>query len=392
MFKSFFALFAVAVMLLSGCSKPKLLTDIEVDTSSPLISDDRTTQVTGGVLSELIDSMRLVPLDESCLVGNIRHIRHANGHLYVQTEDELLLFDDNGRFVKTVAVKGQGPEEVVDFNDFDVDSTGLVILDPTKFLFFDTKGNPKKSIHNDYGFGRIRLIPGGKGWVMKAVEPTENNHTLIAFNNQGDTVFTAFEPYEFEVPRVQDLFHLNDTIFLNPLCALGGNELIALDITKGNGRVIPVSVTGDPLSAKDFIVTSNAYKGKVNSPQLCFSGFADNNSQLYFSACKTGKHYTYIYDKESGRVLKLFEDEIENDMIPKTKENNIFGFVFRTSSDDDYFVSWISDPKTIYEQSATLNPRFKAEYAKLADIDDESNPVVVFLKFKSPAEFANKTE
>ncbi|MDE6826420.1 MAG: 6-bladed beta-propeller, partial [Paramuribaculum sp.] len=107
MFKSFFSFFAVA-LLLSGCSKPKLLTDIEVDTSSPLISHERTTQITGGALSELIDSMRLVPLDESCLVGNIKRIRHANGHLFVLTEDQLLLFDDNGRFVKTVAVKGQG--------------------------------------------------------------------------------------------------------------------------------------------------------------------------------------------------------------------------------------------------------------------------------------------
>lgn len=386
---TFTALFVLALILIS-CNKSTKLTEISLDTDSPLLS--KVEKIEGGNLSSIVDSMRFIPLDESQLIGDIKRIRYANGNLYILADDKLFLFKDNGEFVKEVARKGQGPEEVLELNDFDVDSTGLVILDHTKFLFFDINGSPKKSVHNKYGFGRIRLIPGGAGWVMKAVAPTENNHTLIVFDSLGDTIFTAFEPYAFEVPWVQDLFHLNDSVFLNPLNHSGGNELISLNISSHGGTVIPVSVTGNPLSAKDYKSTVNAVGGKIHSPQLCFCGFADNKSQLHFAAFKKGKLYDYVYDKETGRAIKIHLDEMSNDLTVEYDEDNPFSMIFRTSSDNDYFVSWISDPKTTYEQSEKLNPRFKAEYSKLANIDEDSNPVVVLVKFKSPVTFGNENQ
>ena len=385
----FFSLLLIGVF--TSCTQNKILTEISVDTSQPILSDEKIFEIKSGVLSDIVDSLKIVPLDEAHLVGNIKRIRHSNGMLYILADDQLLLFDDNGNFIKVIAVKGQGPEEVLDFCDYDVDSTGIIILDPVKFLFFDVNGNPTKTIHNDFGYGQIRLIPGGKGWVMKTIEPTENNHTLIAFDNSGDTVFSAMEPYEFESPWVQDLFHLNDSVFLNPVHPAGGNEIITLDIEQHKGNVIPVTITGDPMSAKDFNAAVRAVGKKIDVPKLSFLGFSDNKNQLFFSAFKSGKTYRYIYDKSTGYVLRICP-EVENDLTVELERKHVLGMIFRTSSDDDYFVTWISDPKGTYEQSAKLNQRFKTEYANLVEIDDDTNPVIAFIKFKSPAKFVNENK
>lgn len=385
----FFSLLLIGVF--ASCTQNKILTEISVDTSRPILSDEKIFEIKSGVLSSLIDSLLLVPLDETHLVGNIKRICHSNGMLYILADDQLLLFDDNGKFVKVIAVKGQGPEEVLDFCDYDVDSTGIIILDPVKFLFFDINGNPTKTIHNDFGYGRISLLPGGKGWVLKAVEPTENNHTLIAFDNSGDTVFSAVEPYEFEFSWLHDLFHLNDSILLNPVHPSGGNEIIALDIEQQKGYVIPVTITGDPMSAKDFEDAVRTVGKKTDVPKLSFWGFSDNQCQLFFSAFKSGKTYRYVYDKYTGYVLRICP-EVENDLTVDLERGHVLGMIFRTSSDDDYFVTWMSDPQETYKQSNRLNPRFKPEYEKLATIDDDSNPVIAFIKFKSPAKFLNENK
>lgn len=385
----FFSLLLFGVF--TSCTQNKILTEISVDTSRPILSDEKKIEMKSGALSSLIDSLQLVPLDETHLVGNIKRIRHANGMLYILADDQLLLFDDSGKFIKVIAVKGQGPEEVLDFCDYDVDSTGIIILDPVKFLFFDVNGNPTKTINNDFGYGRIRLIPGGKGWVMKTVEPTENNHTLIAFDNSGDTVFSAMEPYEFEFSWVQDLFHLNDSVLLNPLHPSGGNEIIALDIEQQKGNVIPVTITGDPMSAKDFEAAVREVGKKIDVPKLSFLGFSDNKSQLFFTAFKSGKTYRYIYDKSTGYTFRICP-EVKNDLTVDLERSHVLGMIFRTSSDDDYFVTWMSDPQETYKQSERLCPRFKAEYGKLATIDDDSNPVITFIKFKSPAKIVNENK
>lgn len=381
--------FVGILLFLTSCNNGNRLTEVSIDSSCPLINDEQVKDIESGLLSSVIDSMRLVPLDDSQLVGNIKRIRYANGNLHILTEEKLMLFDEDGNFIKIVAIKGQGPDEVLEFSDFDVDSTGIVVLDPNKFLFFDTDGCLVRTVANNFGFGLIRLIPGGSGWVMKAIQPTDNNHMLIVYNNQGDTIFTAFEPYDFEVSWVQDLFHLNDSVFLNPLRPAGGNELRALNINRHGGAVIPISVTGDPLSAKDYELTVNASGGKLYSPQLCFCGFADNKSQLYFSAFKKGKSYDYVYDKETGKTIKMHLDDIKNDLTVESEGFHPFSMIFRTSSDNDLFAAWISDPLATYEQSDKLNSRYKAEYSKLANLDDDSNPVIVFFKFNSPAKYEN---
>ncbi|MDE6084978.1 MAG: hypothetical protein K2G40_01060, partial [Muribaculaceae bacterium] len=182
---------------------------------------------------------------------------------------------------------------------------------------------------------------------------------------------------------VQDLFHLNDSVFLNPVHPAGGNEIITLDIKQHKGNVIPVTITGDPMSAKDFNAAVRAVGKKIDVPKLSFLGFSDNKNQLFFSAFKRGKNYDYIYDKSTSCVLRICP-EVENDLTVELERKHVLGMIFRTSSDDDYFITWISDPKGTYEQSNRLNPRFKQEYEKLATIDDDSNPVIAFIKFRKP--------
>lgn len=58
--------------------------------------DPRYVVETGEVkLSELVDSMRFIPLEtnDECLIGQIRRIKHRNGRFFIQADDRLMVFD-----------------------------------------------------------------------------------------------------------------------------------------------------------------------------------------------------------------------------------------------------------------------------------------------------------
>lgn len=385
---TFTALFVIALILIS-CNKRAALTDIPLDTDSPLIS--KAEKIEGGNLSSIVDSMRLIPLDESQFIGRIKRIRYANGNLYIIADDKLLLFNDNGDFIKVVAIKGQGPEEFLYFCDFDVDSTGIVIRDNTKFMFFDVMGNPIRQISHKYGFGCIRLLPGG-GWVITMVAPLKNNKRMVVFDNVGDTIATALDDYEFDHGHYQDLFHVNNDVVMHPMYYHGGNELFVLNTRTKESKFIPVSTSGDPMSCKEMAAYVKTPNELTDVPKMTYLGYSDNRSMLFFSALMQGEKYRHLLDKETGKVLVYRDDQVYDDLTAESGSKGMLTTTYYTTSDNDYFVTWLENPKATYEQQEKLNPRFKQEYAKLSDMDEESNPVVALIKFKSPVTLGNENQ
>ena len=373
--------------LMVACNEKDILTDISVDSTTPLISN--LIEINDGEFSSLIDSMQLVPLDEEQIVGRIKRIRYANGNFYIVADEKLLLFNENGEFIKVISEKGEGPDEFLYFCDFDVDSTGIVIRDNTKFMFYDTMGNPLRQISHKFGFGSIRLLPEGR-WVITTVEPLNNNKRLAVLDNNGDTVFTALDDYAYDHGFYQDLFHLDNDVIMHPMFYHGGNELFVVNTRTKESKYIPVSVDGDPMSCKEFAAYVKTPGELIDAPKITYLGYSDNRSMIFFSAFKQGKKYRYVLDKETGQTLELRSDHLANDLVIEGDKSQMFNSTYFTTSDTDYFVTWLRDPIATYEQSVTLNPRFKAEYTKLAEIDDESNPVLALIKFKSPRKFVNE--
>ena len=88
-----------------------------------LIDDFEICQQSECKLSELLtDSFRIVPLETSdeSLVGEITKIKKYNHFYYVLSAQTLFCFDADGKFVSKLEKQGEGPEEYIRIEDFDV--------------------------------------------------------------------------------------------------------------------------------------------------------------------------------------------------------------------------------------------------------------------------------
>jgi hypothetical protein len=102
-------------------------------------------------ISGMLKNVRFVPLEttENSLIGRtIGKIKKINSRYYVASDrKELLEFDSNGSYIKTIGRVGQGPGEFVELEDYDVfDNGNTVILDYKKLILYDKEGKYLQSI------------------------------------------------------------------------------------------------------------------------------------------------------------------------------------------------------------------------------------------------------
>ena len=74
-------------------------------------------------LSEIIGDYRLVPLettDESLIGGLSNKIIKKEGHIFVGSNNEVVMFDEKGNFQSKLSRVGGGPEEYESISDFDI--------------------------------------------------------------------------------------------------------------------------------------------------------------------------------------------------------------------------------------------------------------------------------
>ncbi|MDE5998352.1 MAG: 6-bladed beta-propeller, partial [Muribaculaceae bacterium] len=74
-------------------------------------------------LSEIIGDYRLIPLettDESLIGGRTNKIIKKDGHIFVRSNNEVLMFSESGNFQDKLSRVGGGPEEYESIFDYDI--------------------------------------------------------------------------------------------------------------------------------------------------------------------------------------------------------------------------------------------------------------------------------
>ena len=114
-----FAVIAGALMA-SSCSKQGKDTDPNVllpEITLGNFVDEETP------LSEIIGDYRLISLettDESLIGGRTNKIIKKDGHIFVRSNNEVLMFGENGKFQDKLSRVGGGPEEYESIFDYDI--------------------------------------------------------------------------------------------------------------------------------------------------------------------------------------------------------------------------------------------------------------------------------
>lgn len=346
-----------------------------------LVKDSICSIYNSNKLSDIVEHFELIPLEttDESLLGNIDIIKKRNGRYYVQSNrDKLSVFDSNGKHLFNVGQVGQGPGEYSLISDFDADLDNIYILSPKNIFVYDLSGHFIKKISiEDCSFGKIRHIRDG--FLLYSINPFSNGTGLAFIDNNANFIKTAMPLNEATslTGRIawnqwdsnNYIYHLttsNDLYVFN----LDGKEFYPISLMEGD----------DTYTSKEI----DRYIDYEDTTKKMILAITSTKIQVLWGTTEMGGHEFkyYIYDKLQNKVSYFSLNEIIDDLTfcKDNAHNGMLGLLSTNDSDDNYFISYVlaNDLKeNILSKNITLQ-----EYKKLQSLDEDSNPVIVSLKFK----------
>lgn len=318
------------------------------------------------------------------IIGKIDKIKIYNNKYYfldINITNRLYLYEDNGKFVKTIGRKGKGPGEYIQLMDFDVDKYGNVYLydnGKKNLIVFDNYGKFIKEIKLKSRFFEFALIDDetlavyncfNKGKVIAHIGKYNLNSEDLQIIIPGRKIKDDLSIVKFSSKYLYDT---DSGILCNPRFS---NNVLRIEkkkttkIMEFNDEYIPnENVILKLKQDRNYGILNDKYILDIRNIYETNDFF---NLIIYKRLFKN-----LIISKNTGN-LKVFTG-IEN--------NNYLGNNEFMGSYDDYFISLI-EPKMIKKQTwmeklerSTLDDNTKA---KLNNLDITSNPVLVLIKFES---------
>ena len=334
---------------------------IEIDNS---ISSDKIFQ-----------TISCVPLvtNDSCLLGSIQRIMYKNNKYYIQSNNCVYIFEENGGILRIINKHGTGPEE---YN-----------------FFWIMTVNDK---------GHISLIQRG-------------DNSIITYNSQGDFV----SKLRLDTIKMRDIKYLNDSILIAK-CDFEhtGNKYYVINMNKLTleKSFYPISYRKCRVFMEDCMTS---YQGKIltcdyhsneiheiNQDSACIrylfnidgkmppKGYWDNNNVDIQTLDRDYAQKGYIGDitcfaENDKAILFRFHGKKENTeaftYIDKlTGENYIFNTI-EIANDLSISPSFFyaqDDGKLIFiiEAHTILESKNESVKAKYPDLEEDSNPVLLYVE------------
>jgi len=161
---------AVLTFALFSCNS---VTESSISNSTTIDIENSIGKAKVVKLSELAKSIEYIPLEtnDSVLLSEISGIVYSNDRIYVSDNSKIFVFDNTGKYIRTLNKKGRGPGEYMMILSFKVDksSGSIYITDQLgKVYIYD-------SLHN----------------YVSSIEPKVKSIHFTSFENFGDTLFFA---------------------------------------------------------------------------------------------------------------------------------------------------------------------------------------------------------
>lgn len=322
---------------------------------------------------DLVDTLFFLPLEtnQESVFGSIEKILFSDDRIIIKDGDgNFLIFDITGRFI-SCSKKGNGPGEVGKLWDiaFDEEQQQIIAYQSDFLNFYDKNGNficnkkcpimSKELFLTSWGYLFFQdtyinyhlgidadnlLLLSDKNFSVfgKGGSTCKQNGVVSSLTN----VFKIGK--DFIVSN-----KLNDTIFQ----VSGKNIYAKYVINYGSSNIIN--------SDKDKIMQSGLFY---------FNGrfFENSQTQLFqFWSYKSGLCFTFR-DKKNGNVMGGTIIRNNERELPLCIPNTCGVY-------NDYFVSFNTPYKGMYYNSAAVS---EAENAKLAQLSEEDNCILIFYKVK----------
>lgn len=181
-------------------------------------------------MSNIIDNVRLTRLEtsENCLIGQIDKLVFDGKHYYILDKNigkTLLIFDNNGKFVKKVGGIGKGPGEYLAPTDFVVNDSEIILIDGIghKIMYYSILGEYKNSVNLKFITKEIYLTKDNNVFILRMGDNRHikeiDGYELVMINREGKILSKAINegkniPYSV---AINGHFINQKTIYHRPL-------------------------------------------------------------------------------------------------------------------------------------------------------------------------------
>lgn len=98
-------------------------------------------------------NINIVPLETTrdCIIKEINKVKINNNLIFIQNSNSnILVFNFNGRFIRSIGIKGRGPGEIMSLRDFDIDNNNIYILDFQSIKKYSIEGTYIEEYNLDF--------------------------------------------------------------------------------------------------------------------------------------------------------------------------------------------------------------------------------------------------
>lgn len=152
--------------------------------------------------SSELEIVELVPLETNAknLMGNDLRVRKSKNKIYVMDiaqRDGIHVFSDAGQFLRTIAVKGEGPNELKGLQDFQIDAEERLFVlatlgDRTTIYQVSEQGELQKLADAEYLASAFTLAENDEFYLYGSYNKPLVTHRLVRTNSSGKVLQSYF--------------------------------------------------------------------------------------------------------------------------------------------------------------------------------------------------------
>jgi hypothetical protein len=351
----------------------------------------------GADLHDIVKEERYIILDNTIPLQYVSKVAGAGDKLLIEDQEMLFLYSSEGKFIRQIGSKGNGPGEYLSITDYCVDNNSgkVFILSPKyKLMVFNLEGEFEKSFIPDENVAFNRIVYRDNmlylfdtfsfgsliyNWIIIDTEGKRLKEKHNYIPEYESIMYIYMDPVFENKDKIYYWNNLNDTIFEIE----GLESKTAFLIAEEEGRI-----NTDDL--KDFQSYSQCEKWQPNSIHAISDYLI-----FYYNVFREHVCLASVwYDTRTGSPLSVnvLERSTKNVGIDNMLEGNI-NFYARNKIELDgkeYLVSW--DPALNFKQKATdylsenedTDPDYKnsKQYIAADKISVEDNPVIILVNIK----------
>jgi len=314
-------------------------------------------------LDSMFTVLRYIQLETTsdALIGNhIGKIRKFNGKYYISSDrKELLIFGNDGSFVRKISSLGNGPGEYRMLSDFDVlPNNDIAILDARKVIIYDEEGGYKRDIPLSINCFNIKDLNGKEFLIYSSGE----EYVIYQCDYNGKIIEKYFK--HKKITRIYSdvpLFSVNNTVLFQIGVSV---NFVSIDPKERSFAEIYLLNNNECLTSEkeENLQEEYAYDYLYRFPDLkIIFGTSTYTNYLAFKVGNNDGHRVYVVDIKNKNELKYKSEYISD----RQNENNLKMDYIHLGIADDCFIDHIShqdfalmqgvyDENVLYEDNPIL--------------------------------------